>query len=255
MEAAWQLNQYQARLCHEQFAATVNLLRPAEGIHGVEAATGFSDAHLLGVEIPSCASTADSLRDEADLVIEKHVRGADLVAAFRETSQWPVRVDLLWRLAAARAAGMLAAVELIVSVATELLDSRPELTVRTALAADEVLRLADAGASRFLPLSSGRETSLGPCDGPGCLLFRRRGGQASYAEMIHPADFCHDQLAGGTDADAGVELRHKLFPQVLEKGVILRAWLRGLFCHRADDTAIVAKAYRDFAALDPPLGA
>jgi hypothetical protein len=255
MTAAWQLDQYQARLFQEHFTATVNLLRPAEGIHDVDAAGEFADAHLLGVDVPSCDCAADSLTDRANLVIGKHVRGSDLVAVFRETPQWPVRVELLWRWAASRPAGVLAAVELIVSVATELLDSRPALTVRTALAADEVLRLADAGGSRFLPLVPQHGLSLGPGAGPGCLLFRRQGGQTSYAEMIHPADFHRDQLTGGAAADAKVEFRHKLFPQGLEKGVILRAWLRGLFCCRADDTAIVAKTYRDFAALDPPLSA
>ena len=38
--------------------------------------------------------------------------------------------------------------------------------------------------------------------------------------MIHPADFRHDEATGLTAVDGMTRLRHQLFPQSLEKGVI-----------------------------------
>lgn len=249
-DAVWQLENNHARLRREPFSARLDLLRPAEGLCqvGPEPAV-FADAKLLGVEILSCVSGG------TQPAIERHVRGDDLVVTYPESEAWQVHVDVLWRSPSlTQPDGVLAAVELIVSVRTQLLDSRPALRARSVLAADEMLRLADASANRFRPLVPKHTSRLGPAEGPGCLLFRRSGGRMSYAEMIHPADFHRDDLSGGVPGDPPLQVRHRLFPQGLEKGVILRARLRGIFCPRQDDTRIVADAYRAFASADPPLG-
>ena len=118
-----------------------------------------------------------------------------------------------------------------------------------------MLRLADAGGSRFEPVVADPSTELALGEGPGCLLFRRRDTEISYVEMIHPADFQRDALSVGTETTGPVLLRHRLFRQSLEKGVILRARLRGIFCATENDTSIAAEAYHAFAATEPPLGA
>jgi hypothetical protein len=76
-------------------------------------------------------------------------------------------------------------------------------------------------------------------------------------EMIHPAD-----EAGGVFFVAGLgvnqrpvagSIRHQLFASFLEKGVILRARLRGEFLPRERDADLAAEAYRQFLAAPPPL--
>jgi hypothetical protein len=245
--SAWHLNRNKAELRRERFSAQLDLLHPAEGLCQLDDAS-LAGANLLGVEIPSCRSADD------DQLVDKHVRGIDLVVGYRQTSTWPVQVDAMWRaLSFSQANHVLSAVELVVSVWTESLESRPHLTVRTALPADEVLRLADARASRFAPLAAGREPVLGPAEGPGCLLFRRQVDPLSYAEIVHPANFYRDEISGGSAAEPRIQVRHRLFPQNLEKGVVLRARVCGFFCPREDAAAIVAGAYRAFAASAPPL--
>jgi hypothetical protein len=44
-----------------------------------------------------------------------------------------------------------------------------------------------------------------------------------------------------------------LFSQQLEKGVILRARVRGTWLPADRDESLAAASYRNFAALDPPL--
>jgi hypothetical protein len=53
--------------------------------------------------------------------------------------------------------------------------------------------------------------------------------------------------------DAALRLRHRLLWQPLEKGVILRARVRGIFLPRQDDMRIAAACYRQFVVADPPL--
>jgi hypothetical protein len=87
------------------------------------------------------------------------------------------------------------------------------------------------------------------------LIFRLPRCDFSYAEMIHAADFQHDQFAAGKTPDGGCRptLEHRLFPGTLEKGVILRSRIRGLFVPRAEDCAQAAADYRQFLHSPLPL--
>ncbi len=105
-----------------------------------------------------------------------------------------------------------------------------------------------------LPLPPSAPLRLSPADGPGCVLWRLPGEELSYVEMISPGDF-HDDEAALDAAAHGSRLRHRLFPQSLEKGVLLRARVRGAFLPRADDCSRAAACYAAFAVAEPPLDA
>jgi hypothetical protein len=233
-------------------AARLDLTRPADGL--LDIAVGAMPWHatrLLGVVV------APLPQDAADAPTESHVRGADLVVAYEASAHRPVRVDALWR-AVAPAAGdqFLAAADLIVSVRTDLLDSRPELGVQSVLPACEIVRLTarDPIAGEALPHPENAPAAFGRENGLGCLLFRPPGHDLSYAEMVHPADFQRDELHCGAPGSREVRVVHQLFSMSLEKGVILRARVRGVFVPRRDDARIAAECYAAFAAADPPLG-
>ncbi len=85
------------------------------------------------------------------------------------------------------------------------------------------------------------------------MLFRWPQSEASYLEMIHPSDFGCDELAAC--GDGRLQLKHRLFSGSLEKGVILRARIRGGYLGSADDERVAAAAYREFLASPPPLTA
>jgi hypothetical protein len=85
------------------------------------------------------------------------------------------------------------------------------------------------------------------------VLFPLTGTELTYLEIIHPADFQHDELSRLPGPVAGMLLRHRLFAEELEKGVILRGRLRGQFVAQSGDTAAAAAAYARFLAASLPL--
>ena len=161
----WTLDQQCARLQLDRLSARLAFGRPDHGLFDLRFESHeFSGTQLLGLDFPSLAE------GEARNLLECYQRGRDLVAAYPESPSWPVRVDILWRaVSPAEVRGVLAGVDVIVSVRTGLLDSWPELAVRSRLAAAQVLRLAEAETARFEP-----------CGGASCqrlvLGGRKRGG-------------------------------------------------------------------------------
>lgn len=246
----WQLTGNKAQLRLEGLSASLDLEQPARGIHDIHPALdSAADFHILGIEVPASSGAG------RDAIVESYTRSIDLVAAYRESKGWPVHVDVRWQAVGnAGATGLLGAIDMVVSVRTDLLDSRPALTVVSVVPPGETLRLRDRHGGRFEPLEADGTTDLVSQDGPGCLLFRPVLGELSYVEMIHPADFDRDEITLGESADAPISVRHRLFPQPLEKGVILRARVRGAILTRSTDQELASALYSALSTADPPLG-
>ena len=232
--------------------AVLDPARPDEGLTGVcPAGVPVEGMRLLAVEFPWPAAPGGRQPPA-----ECYVRGADLTAVYQESPAWPVQVDLVWRPVFPKAQdGILAGIDLLVSVRTPRLDSRPQLVVRSLLPSSAIFRLTQRAASRWEPVTPRSDCSLTfePATGAGCFVFRLPGTGLSYVEIVHPADFFRDELLC-RPGSPGAGLRHPLFPEPLEKGVILRARLRGLFLPAEDDLRFAGEAYAAFAASDPPLG-
>lgn len=248
----WALQERLAALRLESMTATIDLSRPDQGLQGLclGAADGWPiEARLLGIELPGHAAA------DEDLLLDCYTRGRELVAAYRPSAIWPVQADIIWHVGGpSQAASTLATIDVVISVRTELLDSRPEMAVVSMLPAMEVCRLLDGDRAQFasLPMSSMATESIEPHSGPSCLLFRSADSQFSYVEMSHPEDLRRDELVA---AEGGmVQTRHRLFSEALEKGVILRARVRGAFVPRQGDQRIAATCFAAFAAEEPPLG-
>jgi hypothetical protein len=248
---SWQLDGQHARLQLDRLAGAIDLSRPGDGLAALEFdGHRLGAAGILGVAIP-CSPAGDP-----QSVVESYVRGTDLVASYRESQDWPIRVEARWRAGAPPTPGApLAAFELAVSVQTAVLDCLPELSVRSALPAQSVWRLADGAAARFETLGRARPSCFGAQEGPACLLFRLNGSALSYVEMVHPADFLEDRLEDDGGSSATVTVCHRLFGGRLEKGVILRARVWGAFLPRDNDMPVAAECSAGFAAAELPLGA
>jgi hypothetical protein len=260
---AWFLESSRATLRIGPLAASLDLTRPALGLSAVRYHGQPLTLSLLALETPAIAQL-----DGASL-LERYVQWDNLVAAYRESPSWPVRVDCRWR---AGVEGPLAVLDLVVSVRTPLLDSRPEMAVRSTLAATGAWQLVSADSGRFEPWSDGLGPQASPgataglsssagstvgqpnCGTPGCLLFRLPGNAWSCVVMVHPADFTRIALAAGAGEPRAFRLAYHLFSGRLEKGVILRARLRCLLLPRDSDFSLAAAHYASFIAAEPPLG-
>lgn len=177
--------------------------------------SGPPGAQLLGVRL--------SHDEEPIEPSDAYTRVGDLVATYPPTAARPMRVQVYWR-----AVGS-ASVDLQVSVQTQLLEARAEIVVQSVVDGNAPVRLAEAEH---------------------CWLYRLPGDAHTYVEMVHRADTCTSSIER-LASTAGFRLAHRLFDASLEKGVILRARLRGLMLARKNDQEVALDAYRRF--VDAPL--
>lgn len=81
------------------------------------------------------------------------------------------------------------------------------------------------------------------------------GGSSTYLEMVHPYDVSRRVVESPTDGSTIAATRHALFGYDLEKGVVLRGRLRGVWMQEphADRSAIIDQ-HKRFLDEPPPLG-
>jgi hypothetical protein len=257
---AWNLEDRWAKLRLGKLAATVDLLEPARGLHELWVnERPWHAARLLEVGIGAAVATQ----------LDAYVREKDLVVTYEQTDARPFRAQVYWR-ALPCTHGASAAIELVLSVQTSLWDSDPGLTVGSIVPGSECLRLVKVEeqlVERLAPAAShgqhgdvswamSKQALVESFNGTGCFLFRAPQTDVTYVEMVHPVDFSCSLLdAQPQGLERHFEIRHRLFVQRLEKGVILRARVRAAFLPRQDDVAAAAALYQEFAAAEPPLTA
>jgi hypothetical protein len=200
--------------------------------------------NLLGVDLRGATTLSPG--------IEHYARGGDLIATYDETPQRPLRAQVYWRAAGGERLGVIAAIELLASVQTSLLDTCPQLTTCSSLTASDMFRLLDSRRGTFESATS----HSGSRDGtPSCFVFRLASLPISYVEMVAPSAVQTTQLTTERHHESLLRVRlvHQLFAERLEKGVILRARVLGLMVERDDDLAVAARDYAAFVAAAPPL--
>jgi hypothetical protein len=239
----WHLEPGKARLKLTRVSAEVFPDAPERGLANLQANNqGLPGLNPLGV---------DFLESEPREPSECYVRGGDLVATYTDRPQAAMRAQIYWRAASHELADALAAVELVVSVQTSLLDSCPRVTICSQASAGAVFSLSNAERGEFVPVGQQAETRAGQL---GCFLIRIENSGLSYAQMIHPRDARETTLLSASETGPqSVELRHQLFAERLEKGVILRARALGVLLERANDCAAAAFHYAAFLAEQLPL--
>ena len=250
--ATWQLDKFSAGFRTRYLSGSGDLLYPEHGIGAIRVDDSvLEDARLLGLSIPAVSS------DTAGSQLEAYTRCGDLVGIYAPTDRHPFRSQVYWRLSSytppEAPSGALASLELVASKQTDLLESRPDLTVTSEFPCSQVLRLRDAD-SEFELIDCSKPITLSTQDGTGCFLFRLRGDKFSYAEMVYPLDFETTELNAVDRSNGKIHrIQHHLFHHRLEKGVILRARVLGLLLRREDDLQTTAAHYALFAVSDPPL--
>ena len=248
--ASWQLvDNHHAQLTGDSLTAQVDAHAPQQGLDQLAVGGQSLGGHLLAVRF-----LPEGGRTNAVLA-ESYVRGDDLVATYVPVDERPYRPQLYWRLQPTIGElPAVAAIDLMVSIQTNRLDSHPQMLVTSGVTAAEVWHLSAAGEAVPIDLSSGSAVSLSPDNGDGCVLLRTTtgdGSQISYAEMIHPSDFANLVVRR---ADCGeIQIEHRLFASFLEKGVIRRARLRGVLLEREGDVEAAAAWYQALVSDHLPL--
>ncbi len=251
MLVMWSLNGSIAELSGGLLHARVDLRYPQRGLVGVRLSNDSPQAHSLPIHHMLQVHLAGYQRGNCT-ILDSFVRGPDLIVSYAASAIDDVQSQVYWRALSIHEHEAEGA-ELIVSVQTESLDSRPASSVASELLAQEVWTLAENG--EFERRDQGAMAPPGNAfSSPhGVTLFRLRGLPFSYTEMIHPSDLGQSTISAGDGASGSFESRYPLFCEPLEKGVIRRSRVRGLFLPRHDDTLAALALYRQFAESEPPL--
>ncbi|MEM8945664.1 MAG: hypothetical protein AAGD11_10815 [Planctomycetota bacterium] len=216
----WSLDGHHARFSATEFGAVVNLLDPAHGLAEIR----IGDINVEGFALGVCP--IEHVIRGTDEIADAYVRGTDLVVTYAQTDERPFELEVYWRI------GLLAddVVQLdgIVSLQTCLLETFPQFHVRTNLPAQ---------------LASGLQVGI---------LLRGTNAGWSYAEharMRDPGALAVDD----SDNATLITITRQLGGQFLEKGVIRRLQIRGLFLPRENDDTNAAKRLASLAVEEPPL--
>ena len=239
----WTLEPKLARLAHPRLAVAVELARPELGLDAVSIDHRAFAANLLAVDI-------QSPNEGGATAIDAWTRGGDVVVTYEQTAARPFRVQVYWRRETCEDGPP--AVDLQVSVQTSLLDILAQLTSSSRLPAGQLLRANAAGGFTSLDDMPAGDGEFSSADGPSLFVHRPAGEAWSYVEMTHAVDF-HRELVVRAASEPAFTLRHWLFAALLEKGVILRARVRGLFVPRHEDLELASREYERFTAAPLPL--
>lgn len=247
----WHAENNAVRLDLARASLVASPLDPADGLsHWQIDKRLLSNFHPLRVELPAIKSSHAA--GDADF----YVRGGDLIVTYAERPERALRAQIYYRAASHVARGAIAAIELVASVQTSLLDSCPRLAIRSDATASEAFQLSDIEPATFVSVAPTADPagSNDRSGRPDCYLFRLPSGKYSYAEMVSPAAAQQSELICEPEgADFRIQLIHQLFAERLEKGVILRARVLGVLLDRDGDQAAAASHYASFLTEELPL--
>lgn len=252
----WSLANETTTLSLNQLRATLNFAQPSDGLGMLQAGHESLPGNLLQIRFnphSSVHSAASPNHHLPQACTESYLRGDDAVADYAPSDQFPFHSSVYWRALSNTDLPVVAALEVIVSTQTHLLDSHPKISVSTSLPGLELWRLTNLQQAEFkqVSLAKSEVQQVHYTHGPGCYLWRLSGARWSFAEMLPPSDF-HSTDIDRDDAGL-VRLTHRLFERSLEKGVILKARVRGVLLDRARDGVSAIEWYRNLLQSEPPL--
>ncbi len=184
-------------------------------------------------------------------VTEAYIRGNDLVASYQPSSDWPFSPQIYWRANGLQSvAGVLASMSLLVSVQTHLLDTFPQIGVRSQLPIGEMLLISVRDTPRSRVEVINRDRTFTPTGELCCVVARLNDWPFSYAEIMRSSDFHEVTLSPGA---GGILIDWHLFADFLEKGVIRRARLHAAVLPRENDIELATACCEATQHLDLPL--
>lgn len=240
----WKLTGEVAELEAGEFAAKLDTPHPIRGLTNARPILNSAvDGRLFQLAING---VADQMRTDA------HVRLGDLTVNYGRVEDCPFAVQILWRYCPPNKneCDTAGGIDVCVSAQTSLLSAQPEIKSQSDVSCSEAYQLQDTGFEPF----EANTVRLSAHRGKGCFLFRGAKARFSYVEMVHPLDFGHSEFAWRRDRTLGA-LTHLLLNRWMEKGVIVRSRMRGLFVDRRDDMVMAASAYQNFCEAELPLSA
>lgn len=183
---------------------------------------------------------------------EAYVRGCDLIACYAPQLDYPFTPHFRWQ-ATWHPEHRAVQIEMILSVQTDRLDSRPEATLTSFAIQSRVFSAEALAAEAFVEMTPPAVHEIrADATRQHLVVFRQEALGLSYAEMVHSSDFVCRALR--LDQPPW-RVESLLFPERLEKGVIRRGRVSGWLLPAEGDLAAAVALARQFEREPPPLTA
>jgi hypothetical protein len=180
---------------------------------------------------------------------ELYVRGNDFIGNYSVAGPHRIAQQVYWRASEDRASSSVA-IELILSIRTELLDSKPELCVTSYFPGAMLYHTCDLSEARVEKVQASA-TFERTSSAAHLFIFRSVSLGLMYAQMVHPSDFVSAKIS--FDGTQPLFLDATLFPERLEKGVIRRGRVGGWFLPAENDLQTAVELARRFVDEELPL--
>jgi hypothetical protein len=191
-------------------------------LHDLRLNDALLDWRLMNVGVGTSEKSATPNSGSWQLV-DRYVRGCDLIAVYREPLAQPFNLELYWRVVKPTAATPFT-LELIASVQTRLWEAHPWVSVRS-----ELERVHISKSDEQIVFQSDQN--------------------AAYVELPYPGDF---QIV---EPDGAGVASWRYGPVFMERGVIRRLRLRGLLVDKVNAASVIAETRKSLLTEELPLTA
>ena len=248
----WTVADQQAQLQTSQFSAVLDIALPTQGLQELSfAGERLPSGALLGMSWATGLNPLSEIRDH-------YTSENSLVVRYADPGKDSHQMQLRWQFVHPQQDLPRGAVELVISLEASLLMQLPKWRTISRVSMRPVYGFGGEVSQTWQALSTsstpeGEKSSPEEAD---CrmILCRFPGQDLSYVEMIHPRD---PALSIFTDPKPGSEETicwgMQMAGDYLEKGVILRRRVRGVFLPAEQDEILAQEAYQQFLDLAPPL--
>ena len=238
-KAVWHVNQRMCQLDDQQFSASLQLDKPS---------LGLLDTQVHGELVGNHQFLKIIQQDENETaeVSDFFIRGSDLVVTFAQHKERSVQPQVYWRYS--RFDDSTFVVDIVISVQTSLLESNPTISVQSIV---QNAKLLEWNKQQLTPIEWG---DRGFAESSGVAVCQFADSNVSFMTAVHPSDFqsfrFERTVMGNTERTV---LKLDLFQHELEKGVIRRGRVRGVFLQAGNELEVARKISGDLANQPPPL--
>ena len=254
----WDLNSNIGRLNSRALTCEVDVMHPERGLcnTAVDGVAIHAAMLVISREFDDNSQQEIGGKNWPAALADAYVRGNDLVASYSPSGDWPYAPQIYWRAETLESMRpLLSSLSVLISVQTHLLDTYPEISITTRMAAQDLFEVTapvvDDTPSNVVRIDSVQRLFAGP--NPRCLVWRLRNQNISYVEIMPGSD--HRELVVERREDGTAQARWRVFADFLEKGVIRRARLQSGFVPRENDLEIAAACCRSIERQPLPLTA
>lgn len=244
----WTTEGNHCRLSCGELQASIDVANAAGGLFDI----CFGNKALNGVCILQC-DNASAGAGLDDCLVDHYVREDDLVATYLQSPARVNRKQIYLRPAGFLYPNPILGVELVFSMQTQRLDADPELVIRSEFPSDGIHALVNRRLVEWEPLPLPEDAiELSVDHYCGAVITKISGTDIYYAQILDPSDFAGGRVLQSSKGKGHYAVTLPVFGSTLEKGVIRRGRVSGIFFRGADALDDAARFY-EWYRNSPPL--